>query len=288
MKTLVIGCNGQLGQSMHATVPDRAQVIGVDLPELDITDAKAVATYCDAMRPDVIVNAAAYTAVDNAELEAELATAVNVAGPRNIVAAARAIEAQVVHISTDFVFDGMESAPYKTDAATDPLGVYGRTKRDGEIVVLETLPDSAVVIRTSWLYSKTGNNFVTTMLRLMQERDEIGIVSDQIGTPTWANSLAKAVWAFAARPELCGLFHWSDRGEATWHDFAVAIQQEALTLGLLDRPIPVHAIATEDYPTAAARPRYSVLDCSLARTSLGMEPDDWRENLRNMLKGLTD
>jgi dTDP-4-dehydrorhamnose reductase len=287
MKTLVLGSNGQLGQALADTGPDEAEFIGLDLPELDITNADALVDLCRDVKPDVIINAAAYTAVDQAEAEVDLATAVNVNGPRNIAAAARDVGARLIHISTDFVFDGEAATPYKADAATNPVSIYGRTKRDGEQAVLELMPDDSVVVRTAWLYSKTGNNFVKTMLRLMQERDEISVVADQVGTPTWADSLATAVWALADAPDLSGIFHWTDSGEANWHEFATAIQDEALSLGLLEMAIQIHAITTDDYPTAAKRPRYSVLDCSSLCTALGLHPVEWRINLHRMLKGMT-
>lgn len=288
MKTLVLGCNGQLGHSLADTAPKNVDIIGLDLPELDITDAAAVLEICRKTQPDVIINAAAYTAVDQAESEAKLAAAVNIDGPRNIAVAAREVGARLVHISTDFVFDGKSSVPYKPDAATNSLSVYGKTKRDGELAVLKERSDSAVVIRTSWLYSKTGSNFVKTMLRLMGERDELGVVADQIGSPTWADSLAEAIWAFVVMPELTGVYHWSDGGETSWQGFALAIQEEALSLGLLEKTIPIHAIKTEDYPTAASRPAYSVLDCSKTIQAINMQPVEWRSNLRKMLQGMTE
>ena len=288
MKTLVLGCDGQLGHSLADTAPKNVDIIGLDLPELDITDATAVLEICRETHPDVIINAAAFTAVDQAESEHALATAVNVTGPRNIAAASREIGARMIHVSTDFVFDGMASSPYAPDAVANPLSVYGQTKRDGELAVLEETSGSAVVIRTSWLYSKTGNNFVKTMLRLMGERDELSVVADQFGSPTWADSLAEAVWAFAAAPEHSGIFHWSDRGEASWQEFAIAIQEEALSLGLLQKTLPIHAIRTEDYPTAATRPPYSVLDCSLTQETINIQPTEWRDNLRQMLKGMVE
>ena len=287
MKTLVLGSNGQLGQALAYTVPDRANIISFDLPELDITNADALSEVCRRVKPDVIVNAAAYTAVDRAESEIELATATNVDGPRNIAKAALDVGARLIHVSTDFVFDGKASTPYKSDAAANPLSVYGRTKRDGEVTILDAMPDTAAVVRTAWLYSKTGGNFVKTMLQLMNERDELNVVEDQRGTPTWANSLARTVWAFACAPELCGIFHWTDAGETSWHEFALAIQQEALSMGLLDKAIQIHAIRTEDSPTAAARPRYSVLDCSATIAALDLHPAEWRANLHRMLKGMT-
>ena len=288
MKTLVLGCNGQLGHSLADTAPKNVDIIGLDLPELDITDATAVLEICRETHPDVIINAAAYTAVDQAESEHALATAANVTGPRNIAAASREIGAKMIHISTDFVFDGMASSPYTPDAVANPLSVYGQTKRDGELAVLEETAGSAVVIRTSWLYSKTGGNFVKTMLRLMGERDELSVVADQFGSPTWANSLAEAVWAFAAAPEHSGIFHWADAGKTSWQGFAIAIQEEALSLSLLEKAIPIHAIRTEDYPTAATRPPYSVLDCSSTQEAINMQATEWRDNLRQMLKGLTE
>ena len=225
MKTLVLGSNGQLGQALADTLPDGANIVGLDLPELDITSAEALLDVCRKTKPAVIINAAAYTAVDQAESEAELARAVNVDGPKHIVLAALDVGARVIHISTDFIFDGEASTPYKPDATTNPVSVYGCTKRDGEKAVLETMPEDAVVVRTAWLYSKTGGNFVKSMLRLMAERDELGVVADQRGTPTWANSLSEAVWALATRAELNGIYHWTDAGECSWHEFAVAIQE---------------------------------------------------------------
>jgi len=288
MKILIIGCNGQLGHSLADTAPENTDMIGLDLPELDITDPTALLEICRKTRPDVIVNAAAYTAVDKAETDEALATAVNVEGPRNVAAAARDIGARIIHISTDFVFDGKSSTPYRADAPTNPLSVYGRTKRDGELAVLEEMPGASVVIRTSWLYSKTGSNFVKTMLRLMGERDELGIVADQFGSPTWADSLAEAVWGFVDSPEISGVFHWADAGETNWQEFAVAIQEEALSLGLLEKAIPIHAIKTADYPTAATRPPYSVLDCSSTQKAINMQPAEWRTNLHQMLKALAE
>lgn len=286
MKTLVLGSNGQLGQALADTVPDDADFVSLDIPDLDITNASAVSTVCRELQPDVIINAAAYTAVDLAETETELAAAVNVIGPRNIAAASRDVDARLIHISTDFVFDGQASRPYDVDAPTNPLSVYGRTKRDGELAILEGVSANAAVLRTAWLYSKTGKNFVKTMLALMGSRDEISVVADQRGTPTWANSLAVAVWSLARKSALGGIFHWTDAGETTWHEFAVAIQEEALELGLLVKAIPIHPISTDAYPTAAVRPSYSVLNTESTFSALDLQPTPWRINLSRMLKGM--
>jgi dTDP-4-dehydrorhamnose reductase len=288
MKVLVLGCNGQLGITLVNSAPDDIDLIGLDLPELDITNADALLECCREARPNVIINAAAYTAVDKAESEAELATAANVDGPRNIALAAQEIGARLIHISTDFVFDGASSIPYKTDADTRPLNVYGHTKRAGELAVLEETSGAAVVVRTSWLYSKEGSNFVKTMLRLMDERDELRVVADQTGTPTWSMSLVQAIWAIVHSPEHSGIFHWADGGETSWREFAVAIQEEALALGLLEDQVPIHPITTEDYPSVAKRPRYSVLDCSTTQAALNLKPEQWRSNLQKMLKGMTE
>jgi len=283
MKTLVLGCKGQLGQSLAGTVPEEIEIIGFDLPELDITDAAAVIDICRQLSPDVIINAAAYTAVEQAEAEPQLAASINVEGARNVAAAARDVGAKFIHISTDFVFDGESTKPYTSDAVTNPLNVYGRTKRDGELAALEETSGAAVVIRTSWLYSNTGTNFVKTMLRLMDERDELSVIADQMGTPTWADSLAEVVWAFARAPEHSGVFHWSDGGTTSWHGFATQVQEEALSLGLLDKAIPIHAISAKDYPTAAKRPPYCVLDCSATHDAINIRPAKWEANLRQML-----
>ena len=286
MTTLVLGCNGQLGEALEDTIPVATEMVGRDLPDLDITDQKALRGLCEDIRPTVIINAAAYTAVDAAETETAIAMAVNTDGPANIAAVAKEIGARVIHISTDFVFDGNANTPYSPQTTPSPLSVYGKTKYDGEQAVLSTLPDSSFIIRTAWLYSITGNNFVKTMLRLMSERDELSVVADQRGTPTWANSLAEAVWAASMATDVAGIFHWTDDGESTSHEFAVAIQEEALKMGLLDKKIPVHAIGSEEYPTPAHRPAYSVLDCTSTREALQLQPARWRDNLREMLASM--
>lgn len=286
MKTLVLGSNGQLGRALAETAPDGVEFVGLNQPSLDIRSADDVLKVCRDMQPAVIINTAAYTAVDQAESETGLAAAVNVDGPRNIATAAHEVGARLVHISTDFVFDGEASTPYEPHSKTHPVSIYGSTKRDGELAVLDAMSHSAVVLRSAWLYSRTGGNFVLTMLRLMGEREELSVVSDQRGTPTWTDSLAEAVWGFANRADLNGIYHWTDAGECSWHEFAVAIQEEALSLGLLHRSIPIRPIPTDAYPTTATRPRYSVLDCSATVADLDLQPAPWRVNLRRMLRGM--
>jgi dTDP-4-dehydrorhamnose reductase len=283
MKVLITGANGQLGQALQATAPVNVSIIAAGSAELDIGDAATVEALLLAERPDAIFNAAAYTAVDKAESEEALAVRTNAEGVANLARAAGAIGARLVHVSTDFVFDGLSGVPYLPDAPTAPLGVYGRTKRQGE---LAAGPD-ALVVRTAWVYGSRGGNFVRTMLRLMAERDEVRVVADQIGTPTFAGSLADALWRLHAAGAK-GLFHYTDSGAASWYDFAVAIQEEALAIGLLTRAVPVLPIATSDYPTPAARPHYSVLDKSATFALLGGAAPHWRVNLRKMLKDILE
>ncbi len=287
MKALIIGGKGQLGTTLTQTAPAAIEYRSLDLPEIDITDADAVDTIVGDETPDVIINASAYTAVDRAEEEVDLAFAVNAAGPRNIALAARKTGVRLIHVSTDYVFDGTACTPYPPDAPCSPLGAYGKSKRQGEINVLEVI-DDPVIVRTSWLYSQYGNNFVLTMLRLMNERDELKVVADQVGGPTWASTLAAAIWAVVGKEHLKGIYHWSDAGVASWYDFAVAILEEALARGLIGKPIPIHPITTAEYPTLTTRPAYSVLNCSASWRDLGIAPTQWRVALRRMLDQLKD
>lgn len=278
MKALVTGAGGQLGRALIAAAPDGVDIIALDRAALDIGDAAAVAALVADHRPDVIVNAAAYTAVDKAEGETAEAARINSHGPAHLAAAARARGARLIHVSTDFVFDGTSSRAYRPEDQTAPLSVYGQTKLDGEIAALAENPDT-LIVRTAWVYAAGGRNFLETMLRLMAERDALSVVADQIGTPTHAVSLAKALWAMAARAER-GIVHWTDAGVASWYDFAVAIREEALAAGLPIRVETIRPIATADYPTPAHRPAFSLLnkDAGWAIGGLGRH---WREELRD-------
>jgi dTDP-4-dehydrorhamnose reductase len=286
-KALITGATGQLGHALAATTPAGWAVAACSSAVLDVTQLEQVAAALERERPTVIFHTAAYTAVDAAECDAERAQAVNVMGAAHVAEGARRTGARLVHISTDFVFDGMQGCPYTPDALPNPLSVYGRTKLAGEQAVNQVLGGAALIVRTSWVYSAAGRNFVQTMLRLMRERDAVGVVSDQVGSPTWAYSLAEALWAAAARPTVRGIHHWADSGVASWYDFAVAIQEEALTLGLLTRSVPVRPLHTGEYPTAARRPCYSVLDTRNTQQALELPARHWRANLRQMLQGLT-
>ena len=279
---MIVGENGQLGTTLVQTAPSTVTIRALDLPAFDVTDADQVQKTVDADRPDVIVNASAYTAVDRAEEESELAFRVNATGPQNLARAAGKANARLIHVSTDYVFDGTACTPYPPEAPCNPLGVYGKSKREGERYILDAL-HAPVIIRTAWLYSQFGNNFVKTMLRLMGQKPELKVVADQVGGPTWATSLAGAIWQTAAKPELKGIFHWTDAGVTSWYDFAVAISEEAMARGLIERQIPIHPITTAEYPTLTKRPAYSALDCTASWRALDIEPLQWRVALRQML-----
>ena len=282
MKLLIAGAGGQLGRALQARVPAGASVIAPPEAEFDITNPAQVAAVVAASGASHLVNAAAYTAVDKAEGDLETARRINVDAVAILADAARAAGLKFVHVSTDFVFDGRSSTPYAPDAPTNPLGAYGVTKRDGELAA----GADALIVRTAWVYAAVGSNFVHTMLRLMRERDELRVVADQIGTPTHAASLAGAIWTLAAHGAT-GTYHWTDSGAASWYDFAVAIQEEALVRGLLTRAIPVIPIRTMDYPTPAARPNYSVLDKTTTFAITG-PARHWRDELRDCLTSMQD
>lgn len=281
MKVVLTGARGQLGRALQASVPADVELVAHGGDTLDITDAQRIAAVLTAERPDWVINAAAYTAVDRAESEPGAAEVVNAAGPGLLARAVAEAGARLAHLSTDFVFDGRASTPYAPGAATGPLGVYGRTKLAGEAAA----GSKALIVRTAWVYAPTGANFVRTMLRLMAERPEVRVVADQIGTPTYAPGLACALWRMVGQG-LAGIHHWTDSGVASWYDFAVAIQEEALAAGLLDRAVPVLPIATAEYPTPARRPAYSVLDKSATIAALGTHAPHWRVNLRTMIAAL--
>lgn len=287
MKALVFGAGGQLGQEMIAATPDGVDARGVDRATADIRDGSAVESVLLAERPAIVINAAAYTAVDLAESEADMAVAVNVTGAANLAAACARADARLLHFSTDFVFDGNASEPYPPEAATGPLGVYGQSKLDGERAVLAALPNSARVLRTSWLYSAHRSNFVKTMLRLMREKDSLSVVADQHGSPTWAAGLAEIAWRLATIDAPAGVYHWCDAGVTSWHGFAEAVQHIALEVGLLNNAIPIEPIATAAYPTAATRPGFSALDCDATVAVTGLRQAAWQDNLRTMLRGLS-
>jgi dTDP-4-dehydrorhamnose reductase len=285
MRILVTGTQGQVARSLR----DRAEAHDVDItligrPRLDLADASTIAEALAGRVADVVVNAAAYTAVDRAEAEEELATRVNGAGAGLVAEAARRLGVPVIHLSTDYVFDGALDRPYREDDAPAPVGAYGRSKLAGEKAVAAATPDH-VILRTAWVYSPFGANFVKTMLRLGETRAEVGVVADQRGGPTHALDIADSVIAVAKRiagasdrAGLTGVFHMTGGGEATWAEFAEAIFAEAVLHGR--SPVRVRHISTADYPTPARRPANSRLDGSALRKAYGVELPDWRESLK--------
>jgi len=263
--------------------------VGYGRETLDITDRESVYSVIEEESPGIIINCAAYTKVDLAEKEREEAFAINEGGARNLALAGRAVGAVLIHISTDFVFDGCKAVPYREDDKTNPIGVYGKSKLAGEEAVKEACPEH-IIIRTSWLYGVHGSNFVKTILRLAEEREVLSVVDDQIGSPTWTADLARVITQMtesikeALAPPLFGLYHYSDEGVISWYDFAVAIVEEARGLGMNLKCGSVEPIPTSAYPTPAARPAYSALDRAKIKKTLALEIPHWRISLRGMIK----
>lgn len=282
MTVLITGAGGQLGSALVAAAPAGTSTRALGHRALDIADAQAVGAAFDEVRPTVVINAAGFTHVDDAEARQDEAGRANATGPAVLAAACRRSGAWLVHVSTDYVFDGEQTRPYGPQARTNPLSVYGRTKLDGELAVSGALPAQSTVVRTSWLYASAGRNFLTTMLRLMRERRQLTVVSDQVGAPTSVASLAAVVWAFAAR-RASGVHHWCDSGVASWYDFAVAIAEEAQAAGVLTSSPEILPITSADYPTAARRPAYSLLDKRATEGLLGLRAPHWRCALRETL-----
>ena len=283
MKILVTGCKGQLGRELHDVLEERQPGITtyIDIDELDLTDRTAVEAYLRAGEFSHVVNCAAYTAVDRAEEENLLCAAVNTDAVTNLARVADELGFKVLHISTDYVFDGHNYRPYTESDKVNPLSQYGTSKRKGETALLGLAPDS-VIIRTGWLYSPHGKNVVKTILRLSAEQPAIRVVCDQVGTPTYARDLAEAVATVLFAPQwVPGIFNFSNEGVASWYDFAVAIQRYRGITGC-----PVHPCLTVDYPTPAKRPTYAVLDKSRFKVTYGVEIPHWEEALARCLARL--
>ena len=299
MKVLLTGAAGQLGQALIASCPEGVELIctsrngGLGLEALDLADAsactRAVGTYC----PDWVLNAGAYTAVDKAESEPELALAVNALAPAAFSQALQEQGGRLLQLSTDFVFNGQQGSPYLVDQSRDPLGVYGSTKAKGEEAVEAVFGNSGegIILRTSWVIGPVGKNFALTMLRLHMEREQLGVVADQVGCPSSTLNLATACWRavqLGSKHEqpLPPVLHWSDTGAASWFDVSMAVGELGLELGLLKRAATVSPIQTSDFPTPAKRPSYSLLDCSSSRSALELDGQHWRQSLRAVLEAI--
>ena len=275
MNILITGCNGQLGSELRAIEKEYAQYrfFNTSHQELDVKDHVAVAAYVEEHEIDGIINCSAYTAVDKAESDIDNCKAINTEAPANLAMAIEKRGGWLIHVSTDYVFDGTKHTPYNETDATCPNSVYGSTKLAGEESAMK-LCQHTMVVRTSWLYSAFGNNFVKTMIRLGHTKDELGVIFDQIGTPTYASDLARAIMAAVEHGVVAGIYHYSGEGGASWYDFTKAIHRLA---GITDCQVnPIH---TSEYPTPAKRPAYSVLDKTKIKQTYGIRIPHWEESL---------
>lgn len=293
MKVLLTGAVGQLGHALRQQLPAGVELLatsrsgGNGLLALDLAEAEACRAAIRDHRPDWVLNAGAYTAVDKAEGEPGLALAVNGGAPRAFAEALLETGGRLLQVSTDFVFNGSQGSPYRLEQQRDPLGAYGHTKAAGEEAVEEMLGTwRGVILRTSWVIGPVGKNFALTMLRLHRERQQIGVVADQVGCPTSTHTLAAACWRVISAGISERVLHWSDAGAASWFDVAVAVGELAQELGLLEQPAVVNPLTTAEYPLPAQRPSYSLLDCSSSRKALGLAPTPWRQALRQFLATL--
>jgi dTDP-4-dehydrorhamnose reductase len=285
---LLIGSNGQLGKELQQILTPYGNLKAVARPIVNLAQPDTLRQVINEIQPQLIINAAAYTAVDQAESEPELATTVNATAPGILAEVAQQLGAFLIHVSTDYVFDGRQSHPYQETDTNNPLSVYGQTKLAGEQAIRQNC-EHHLILRTAWVYGSYGKgNFVKTMLRLGAEREEIRVVADQIGSPTWTRDLAQAITHAIPQltPEIAGTYHYTNSGVASWYDFAVAIFEEAQHLGFPLKVQSVIPITTADYPTAAQRPAYSVLACEKISKVLGTPRPHWRLALRQMLAEL--
>jgi dTDP-4-dehydrorhamnose reductase len=284
MRVLVLGGGGQIARAVSTTAPSQHDIVLKTRAQLDIGDAVGLTRALKDIHPNWVVNGAAYTSVDLAEDQSEQAISANDTAVGILTNATAQAGCRLLHLSTDFVFDGKSNRAYLPSDQTNPLSVYGLSKLCGERQVLRAA--GGIVLRTAWVYASEGRNFVLTMLKLMREREEIRVLCDQIGAPTWASSAASAVWGLIEANAPGGIYHWTDLGVASWYDFAVAIQEEAQLKGLLNRAIPIVPIRSAEYPTRAQRPAFSLLDTVSTRAMLKVTAHHWRHNLRSMLDEL--
>jgi dTDP-4-dehydrorhamnose reductase len=279
-RILLTGIGGQVGWELQRTLQPLGEVIACDRSTLDLTDPDGLCATLRDVKPTIIVNPAAYTAVDKAESEPERAQAINGTAPGILAGEAKRLDALLVHYSTDYVFDGTKPEPYAEEDPTAPLGAYGRSKRAGEEAI-QASGCRHLIFRTCWVYGMRGHNFLRTMLRLAQERDELRVVDDQWGAPTWSRMIAETTaLALARHAGQQGIYHLAAAGATTWYGFASAIIAEANARGILGRTTPVRRIASADFPTPAQRPANSRLDCHRLKDDFGLHPPDWEAQLR--------
>lgn len=287
-KILLLGAQGQLGRCLALTAPKGVELVLLDRTLLDVTDPDRVQAVISQHAPEFVINCTAFTNVDGAEENEAIAYAVNRDGVRNIAIAARTVGAKVIHVSTDFVFDGGENKPYRPDSPCNPLGVYGKSKWAGEQALLDGYPEGAAVIRTSWLYSECGGNFVKTMLKLHESKENFQVVNDQFGSPTYALGLADLIWQVVQAQSFApGVYHWCDKGITSWFEFAKEIGRLGEEVGLISKQAEVQPIAARDYGATAPRPQYSALDCELTlSTFTALKRRQWQDQLCIMLQKL--
>jgi dTDP-4-dehydrorhamnose reductase len=281
MKVIIIGKSGQLANELVAEVPLGTEILSLGRDDVDITSFIELSTIVNKFKPSLIINASAYTAVDKAETEVDAAYALNKTAVEVIATVAKNYNVRLLHVSTDFVFDGKNNTAYEPLNVTAPIGVYGASKLAGEKAIKDIYPENSAVIRTSWVYSSYGSNFVKTMLRLMANKAELNIVSDQIGCPTYAKGLAIFLWKLSGNEYLEQTYHWSDSGVASWYDFAIAVHDIAIDNGLLKEKIIINPIPSSAYPTPAKRPHFSLLNTKGSQEI--SEPLYWRKQLQSCL-----
>ncbi|VAX13540.1 dTDP-4-dehydrorhamnose reductase [hydrothermal vent metagenome] len=287
MKILITGAGGQLGHEiLHMLQNKGVKAIGIGRKDVDFSQPQQVAAYIASQRADWVINCAAYTQVDKAEDDAELAFRVNRDAAKAVAEGVQSYAGRLLQVSTDFIFDGKQSHPYRENDKAAPLGIYGQSKWEGEQAVRKILPQ-AIILRTAWVYGAHGNNFVKTILRLASEREELGIIDEQVGNPSWTFDISQVMYALIEK-DCAGIYHFSNEGAASWYDFALAIVEEAQSLGFAFKIRTVNPIPTHAYPTPAARPAYSVLSKEKIRAEINYKIPHWRESLKTMLQELRE
>ena len=290
MKILVTGANGQVGQEfILGDLADRynVEIIGYDKSSLNIADLTSVQTVLNKEKPDVVINTAAYTAVDKAEDDVELAYKVNEVGPKNLAEVCNSLQIPIIHISTDYVFDGEKDSPYQESDLPNPTGIYGKSKLAGEIAIQQANP-MHYIVRVAWVFGAYGNNFIKTMLRVGEQRSELSVVNDQYGGPTWAQDIAETLIKIAVKAKAdtsadYGIYHYTGAPKTTWHNFALDIFEQAYNQQQISTKPKVLAISTQEYPTPAKRPNNSVLNCSKIKQNFNIEQSNWQVGLSNVL-----
>ena len=283
MKCVILGKDGQLGLDLQYTAPTAVSISAYGHDMFDIRDSTSIATIIEAEKPNVIINAAAYTDVDRAELEPSIAFEVNAQGPLNVANVAKKNYSRLLHLSTDYVFDGNSSKPYRPGDKVNPLNIYGQSKLLGEQNLLQVGGTDVQIVRTSGIYSKHGRNFVKSILSKAQSQKDIRVVADQISSPTWSRNLAYGIWALLNRQIATRIVHLTDSGSASWYEFACAICEKAISLGIVKNGLTLSPVASEDHPRAATRPAFSVLDNTQTQELLDHVGESWRTGLHNML-----